>query len=128
MKKRTSEWLEQARVDLRAAEMLVKNGDHWTPLFHLQQSIETLLKALLLEETGHFPESHNLRELAKAAGVLDEMKESDVDLLRRLDTYYMGVRYPDSRPKLKEEITPDHAGEELRSTREVFNWLSSRLR
>lgn len=127
MKQETAEWLEQAQTDLRAAGILLAAGDWWTPLFHCQQALETLMKAILVEKEGRFPESHNLRHLARESHLYEEMSSEEKELLLRLDTYYMGIRYPDARRKLRAELSPDYSRREFDLTREAFRWISQGL-
>ncbi len=64
---------QKARADLKAGKNLledIEGGDDELDMdavmFHLQQSAEKLLKALLSYHRHHFTKTHNLRELLHA--------------------------------------------------------------
>lgn len=85
------DWLNEAKRDLDAAENLGQAGFYAQACFLCQQGIEKALKANLLLKTNKFPKIHSLIELARLAGVLDELR----DHISELDTDYVATRYLD---------------------------------
>lgn len=71
---------------------------------------------------------HDLISLAGAAGILDECSKNNHDLFRRLSLYYIETRYPDKRAELESKCTEEYAKEMLDRTKEVMEWLKSKLK
>ena len=64
MKDNTKSWLEFAGKDLQGAEKLLdENGLENLVLFHCQQTIEKVLKAVLAEHNVRVPRIHGTRTL-----------------------------------------------------------------
>ena len=104
MKPAVTRWLELAEVDLKAARMLMKEGD-LLPIvcFHAQQSVEKCLKALIESKDLNPPKSHDLLMLY---GKVDDTLNLDEDTLAKLNQVYIDSRYPASLGSLPEGL-PD---------------------
>jgi len=111
MKKNPEEalrWLETAKDDLDAAQIMLQNNKFSHACFHSQQSAEKVIKAV------HFfcnsdPWGHSI---VKLISELEELAPSQFALLskfnnraRLLDRFYIPTRYPDGLP----DITPREA-------------------
>lgn len=87
-------WLRYARDDLRAAELLARQGDvPRAACFHAQQAVEKAIKgSLIFLQTG-FRKTHDLELLA---GLLPEDWQLSEDPARfsRLSGWAVGPRYP----------------------------------
>ena len=75
-------FFKKAKTDLKAAKILLENfekGDEEldleTIMFHLQQSAEKLLKALLSYNGIHFTKTHDIEKLLK------ELKDNNIKIL-----------------------------------------------
>jgi HEPN domain-containing protein len=92
----TKSWVEFAIRDLKAAEELL--GDDFLAnivLFHSQQSVEKLTKALLEEYLLSIPRVHSIKTLSFK--LPDEIRESifsNGDEINLLDDIYINERYP----------------------------------
>jgi HEPN domain len=62
----TREWLDRARADLRACEVLIQAGLHAEALFHAQQCTEKAMKAVLTWHQIPFKKTHDLDDLRQA--------------------------------------------------------------
>jgi HEPN domain-containing protein len=92
--------LKKAKTDFSAAKILykgVEGGDLSLDLevvmFHLQQSVEKLLKSLLSKKSVHVTKTHSLKELFKK---LDENKieiNTTIDSFIALEGYAVEGRY-----------------------------------
>ncbi|MBD3306285.1 HEPN domain-containing protein [candidate division KSB3 bacterium] len=94
MKNETHQWLEYAEQDYQAAQILLQSHLYNPCLYHVQQSIEKYLKAIIVEYEFGFQRTHSIRGLVNIVsqhGVLVEIAEDDIDLI---DAIYMPVRYP----------------------------------
>lgn len=91
-------WHNGAFNDLDTAAILVANKKFVHGLFFCHLSIEKILKALLVKETGNLPpKSHNLPYLLEIAKV--QVSEEERILMSVLMKYQLEGRYPDYRPE-----------------------------
>jgi len=85
------QWEDQARYDLETAHAMLRSGRFLYVLFCSQQSIEKLLKALIVKRTGEFPPRiHNLIRLADVAKL--DLDPHHQQLLGDLSNYYIQTR------------------------------------
>lgn len=66
MRKETEEWIKIAHEDLQSAEYLFEKSLYRMVCYHAQQTVEKLLKALLIEHEIDIPRIHNLLDLNNA--------------------------------------------------------------
>lgn len=91
------EWVDYADEDLRAAQVLLREGIYNQACFHAQQCAEKMLKAVLLHHGQPLPKIHDLNELFEKS-----VAENLLDLLpfreqvATLSLYYVPTRYPDA--------------------------------
>ena len=92
------EWLAKADEDKLVAEVLLKSGEELTLpcMFHLQQMLEKLLKALIISSGEPIERTHDLDRLAQIAGV--EEIEGLFDLCDVLNLFAVNGRYPGDLP------------------------------
>jgi HEPN domain-containing protein len=115
-------WIEQAESDLRTASVVFGQALHRQCIFHGQQAIELILKAIWIERTEcDYPRTHNLAELIRQLGL--EVSEETLTFLGRLSRQYTASRYPEL-----DVAYPKEAGEYyLLETQDVFRWLRQQL-
>lgn len=99
-------WLLVADRDREAAEILLNAQPPQVAvaIFHLQQFVEKLIKAVLVSEGTHPPYSHDLRKLANLA----RTRSSEIAALGNLKTitsWATLMRYPNDDP-FNEEALP----------------------
>lgn len=95
-------WVEKADEDWATANTLLRRKKPFTSIicFHLQQSAEKYLKAILVLKGSAFPKTHDLTALSKmceANGILLGMDEDNLDIL---SGYAVATRYPGAEPPL----------------------------
>ena len=95
-------WVEKAEEDWIAANTLLRRKKPFTGIicFHLQQSAEKYLKAILVLKGSAFPKTHDLSALSKMCeenGVLISIDEDNLDIL---SGYAAAARYPGPDPSL----------------------------
>ena len=123
-----SNWIAEARADLRHAEASVKIGDYNWACFAAQQATEKALKSLILHVLGEYPHGHDLVKLYRRIKEYVSISLSESSLAR-LSAYYTQARYPNAgieRPS--EEITEDQAREAVEIARGVINEISKAIR
>lgn len=94
------EWLTKAGEDKLVAKVLLESGEELTLpcLFHLQQMLEKLLKALIIARGASFERTHDLGRLAQLAkaGDIDGL----LDLCDVLNLFAVNGRYPGDLPEV----------------------------
>ena len=94
MKDETKKWLEYADENLRSARLLLDSELINPCLQNVQQAVEKMLKALLVESTKKIKKTHSINELVNILdkhGLNVDMTEDDCDLL---DSIYLPSKYP----------------------------------
>lgn len=93
MKDETKKWLEYANENLLSAQLLA--GRLFNPcLQNVQQAVEKVLKALLVELDIKFLKTHSITELVSLlskSGKNIDITEDDCELL---DSIYLPSKYP----------------------------------
>jgi HEPN domain-containing protein len=115
------DWAELAQSDLRAARGLLDLALPGQAIFHCQQAVEKLLKALIAEYGASPPRIHDLLELAETARV--ELGPAEQSLLTRLSDQAVASRYPGTAGRYTEE----QVRQLLQATEQVFSWLRAKL-
>ena len=89
--------LKKAETDLQGAEVLYKSDNEFLDVeivfFHLQQSIEKFLKAVLSYKGIHYTKTHDLEQLLKLLGTEFVLDNSDVEFIEELNMYAVQGRY-----------------------------------
>lgn len=92
MKPVVKEWLDYAKKDLKAAELLISDPALTaTACFHSQQCVEKCLKAVIETKGQNPPKSHDLIRLY---GMVEDVVNLDEDNLAKLNEIYIDSRYP----------------------------------
>jgi HEPN domain-containing protein len=94
MKDETQQWLDYADQDDQAARTLLQSHLYNPCLYHVQQSIEKWLKAVIVERDLEFQRTHSIQGLVNILTHYEipvDIEEDDIDLI---DSIYMPVRYP----------------------------------
>jgi HEPN domain-containing protein len=91
-------------------------------VFHCQQSIEKLLKAMWVEwrDRPH-PKTHGLRALAESLPLA--LSDAQRVFLQRLGNQYLPSHYADFDTEYDESVAVYY----LHATREVYGWLRPQL-
>ncbi len=94
MKDETKKWLEYADENLRSARLLLDSELFNPCLQNVQQAVEKMLKALLVESAKKIKKTHSINELVSILaenGLNLDIKEDECDLL---DSIYLPSKYP----------------------------------
>ena len=123
----TKKWLERAQYDLVTAEAMLKARRYLYVAYMCQQSIEKILKAIIVESNGKSFPTHNLTRLAEEAKIYAEIGQKRQDFLADLTPFAIEARYGDYRKSLSEIIDRKKSLKYLAATKEVFKWLRKKL-
>lgn len=89
--------LKKAETDLQGAEVLYKSDNEFLDVeivfFHLQQSIEKFLKAILSFRGIHYTKTHDLEQLIKLLGTEFILEKLDLEFIEELNMYAVQGRY-----------------------------------
>lgn len=94
MKDETQQWVDYADQDEQSARILLQSHLYNPCLYHIQQSIEKCLKAVIVEHDLEFQRIHSIQGLVNILTQSDisvDVDEDDIDLI---DSIYMPARYP----------------------------------
>lgn len=99
------EWLELAKHNLEAADLLFNSG-HYTDVIGIEihQAIEKTIKAVYAYNNIKILKTHNLLRLANNCN-LTSIIQADYDILEKASDYYNESRYPGPKyqmPDIKE--------------------------
>ena len=102
------EWLDKADEDRLVVEVLLRTGEELTLpcMFHLQQMLEKLLKALILVQGSNFERTHDLSRLATLASAEDV--EQLLELSETLNLFAVNGRYPGDLPEISVSLARDY--------------------
>jgi HEPN domain-containing protein len=119
----TRAWLDRARRDLRAAELLIAGEAGADALFHYQQAVEKALKAFLTFHQRPFRRTHDLSDLSPECLSIDETHHRVVVNAESLTQYAWGFRYPGA----PYEPGVDEVDREFQKARAVVGEIGRRL-
>jgi HEPN domain-containing protein len=99
------QWLDKARKDLAAAEVLFKEEfeDYESVGFHAQQAAEKFIKAFLVRHQIEFPKSHDVALLRQLVARVDSQLSAKLALADALTPYGVEFRYPGDFPSVSRD-------------------------
>lgn len=94
------EWLKKAKEDWQVAGILLASSEELTLpcMFHLQQMIEKLLKAVIIKRGKCIDRTHDLGRLVQIAEL--QHQEALLDLCDVLTLFAVNGRYPGDLPQV----------------------------
>ena len=99
MKEEVELYLKRAEKFKRNAEFNFENQDYDLAMFHLEQAMQLLAKAKMLDLKGYFEKTHSLRKILSDLKQIEESKQIEEFLrkykteLRNLERAYITSRY-----------------------------------
>jgi HEPN domain-containing protein len=99
------QWLDRARKDLVAGEVLIKGGfeDYENAGFHAQQGAEKFIKALLVRNQIEFPKTHNIALLTQLVANVDPQLAKTLAAADALTPYVIEFPYPGDLPSVSRD-------------------------
>jgi HEPN domain-containing protein len=103
---------------------MLESGRYLYVLFTCQQSIEKMLKALIVKNTKSFPPKiHDLVKLINIAKI--DIETEQKEFLAKLNYYYLETRYPRELSEISKQIKKDTAVNFYNNTKKILKWLKS---
>jgi HEPN domain-containing protein len=116
-------WLEHAKYDLATAKAMFKTGRYLYVAFMCQQTIEKVLKTIIVKNGKEVLPIHNLVRLAEISGIYPLLPEDYQIFLAELSPYAIKARYGVYKKHLSEITNKRKARMMLEQTKEVYRWL-----
>jgi HEPN domain-containing protein len=121
-------WISLAEYDLATADDMLKSKRYLYVAFMCQQAIEKILKAHYVKQHKSTPPyTHNLLRLIKELSLKNEMDNEIAATIEELNSYYIESRYTEDIEELSQFLTETKAVSILNSTRELFEWIRTRI-
>ena len=97
MDKITGKWLEYAKADLEAAEVLVRAGktshSYQLAVLHCHQAVEKIFKTTVVNKNAAPQRIHDLVKLSQDTSVKTPLRFQNY--ISELNVHYQPSRYPD---------------------------------
>ena len=124
MKEDVKYWVDLSKYDIDTAKAMLESGRYLYVLFTCQQSVEKMLKALIVKNTKSFPPKiHDLVKLIKIARI--DVEPEQKEFLAKLNYYYLETRYPGELSEISKQIKKDTAVDFYNNTKKIVKWLKS---
>lgn len=115
-------WKDTAGKDFDTMINLFNSGDYHWSLFLGHLVIEKLLKALYVKNVdSQVPRIHDLLRLSELAHIATTDEQKDV--LDRITTFNISVRYPDYQQRFYKKCTFEFTKENMSIIKEMRIWL-----
>jgi len=124
MREEIRDWVVQAEADLRKAKILFDAGEYDGVAFYCHQSVEKMLKALMMRKKNKGKAGHSIIYVAKELKVPEELFEK----IKKLNPEYLISRYPDIAgvapvDYYSKGMVEDYLGVAM----EVIEWVKKRM-
>ena len=124
MKQDVKYWVDLSKYDIDTAKAMLESGRYLYVLFTCQQSIEKMLKALIVKNTKSFPPKiHDLVKLINITKI--DIETEQKEFLAKLNYYYLETRYPRELSEISKQIKKDTAVNFYNNTKKILKWLKS---
>jgi len=130
MKDIIKKWLDFAKADLEAAEVLLchpkSNYSYQLCVLHCHQALEKILKAVIIKKGGEPKKVHNLIYLLEESSLKASPEQKAY--IEKLSPHYQPSRYPDISyrgPAIKYD--KKEAAYHFNKTKEVFLWIEKTM-
>lgn len=117
-------WLNSSLEDFKTAKAMLTAKRYNYTMFMCQQSLEELLKAIIVMQTnGHPPFLHDLIILSQKINF--KIPKHILENLRNINPHYIIARYKPQRfdPKI---YNSDSAKQTIKITQETIKWLTEK--
>ncbi|OGC23551.1 hypothetical protein A3J90_01350 [candidate division WOR-1 bacterium RIFOXYC2_FULL_37_10] len=130
MNTHVEKWLNYAKADLEAAEVLVTHPksfySYQLTVLHCHQAIEKILKTFIVSNGGMPKKVHNLIYLLQESGL--KLSKEIEEYVATLNPHYQPARYPDityKGPILR--YNEKTAKEHFKNTKEAFECIEKNI-
>jgi HEPN domain-containing protein len=122
---RYMDWIETAKKDYRAAQILFEHGaDNSLVCFHCQQAIEKCFKGYLVKNNGVLVEGHGLVKLCKMCESYNRDFHVFLKDVALINEYYVETRYPADEPMI---VSNEETKECMAITEKIFYFIDQNI-
>jgi HEPN domain-containing protein len=122
-------WLELAEEDVSVAEVLLNGKKYLQAGFFCHLIAEKALKAMIVRVSDDIPPKiHDLAKLAERGGVLDDLSQKQLSLLKELNPLNIDARYPEYKERMKSIFTQEKTTMLFEGTEELLCWIKQKLK
>lgn len=131
MRRITKKWLEYAKCDFEAADVLLRSAkthrSYQLCVLHCHQALEKILKTLIIDKGTTPKRTHDLVQLLTESKLL--LYKGAQEYINELNPHYQPSRYPDITYKgpilrYSKKIAHYH----FKKTKELFLWIEKELK
>ena len=128
MEERVQYWIEMSDYDLETAEAMLVTRRYLYVGFMCHQAIEKILKARWSNRLEEVPlKIHSLSRLAEKTELDREFSNEQLELIDRLEPLNIEARYPSYKERLMKSLTKEYCEQLLEQTKELQQWIRTRL-
>ena len=127
MTEKSRYWLDLAKEDIPVAQSLLGSGHLLYAGFIAHLAVEKVLKAKIEGGGEASPKIHNLIRLAELGGVLSQMNEEQIELLKTLNPLQIEARYPAYKQQLADMLTTEVCADMIKRAKEMIEWTEQQL-
>ena len=121
-------WIALAEYDLSTAQAMLQARRYLYVGFMCQQAVEKILKACFVQHHGSTPPyTHNLLRLVGDLPWEQQVSALHQETFEMLNSYYIESRYTEDIAELQASLTEKKAVELLNRTKELMEWIKTRL-
>ena len=120
-------WLDLAKEDIPVAQSLLDSDHLLYAGFITHLAVEKVLKAKIEGGGESPPKIHNLIRLAEMGGVLSQMNDEQIELLKTLNPLHLEARYPSYKQQLSDMLTSDVCADMIKRAKEMIEWIEQQL-
>ncbi len=119
-------WQSTGNEKWKTAEALMEKGRYADALFFCHLALESLLKAVVAQETKmHPPYVHDLPDLALRANL--ELSEEQTKNFSEITTFNIRARYDDYKLSFYKKATEEYADRYFKIAKELYLWTQNKL-
>ena len=128
MDDRVTYWIEMSDYDFDTANAMLETKRYLYVAFMCHQTIEKILKAYWSKVMKEPPlKIHHLSRLAAQSGLINELREEQLNFIDVLEPLNIEARYPSCKEQLMRVLTPDYCRLLLSQTNELRLWIKDKL-
>lgn len=128
MDDRVTYWIEMSDYDFDTANAMLETKRYLYVAFMCHQTIEKILKAYWSKVMKEPPlKIHHLSRLAAQSGLINELREEQLNFIDVLEPLNIEARYPSYKEQLMRMLTPDYCRLLLSQTNELRLWIKDKL-
>ena len=122
-------WIEFAKEDLLAAQVVSKNGLNLQAAFHVQQAIEKTLIGWIIKLTDTEPPySHDLVRLVNILKPHFVLTDNLLQKLASINPYYIQARYPSYKAQMAKGLSAEKTQNLILLAEEILSWQEPKMK